>query len=65
MTPPFLYFDPGTGAMLVQFVVAASAAVVLFYKRIVASVKAFFGHKTTPDLMGDIDIEEDDANEPQ
>jgi hypothetical protein len=55
---PFLYFDPGTGALIVQFVAAAAAGFVLFYKRITMGVKSFFGKKQDPDLMGDIDIEE-------
>ena len=55
---PFLYFDPGTGALIVQLLVAAGAGVALFYKRITTGIKSFFGKKQSPDLMGDIDIEE-------
>ena len=55
----FLYFDPGTGALIVQLLVAAGAAVTLFYKRIVTGVKSIFGKKQETDLMGDIDIEEE------
>jgi hypothetical protein len=55
---PFLYFDPGTGALVVQLLVAAGAAVTLFYKKITTGVKSLFGKKQDQDLMGDIDIEE-------
>lgn len=58
MSFPFLYFDPGTGALIVQFVAAAAAGVVLFYNRIKTGVKSIFGKKQDPGLMGDIDIEE-------
>jgi hypothetical protein len=54
----FLYFDPGTGALIVQLLVAAGAAVTLFYKKISMSVRSIFGKKPKQDLMGDIDIEE-------
>lgn len=54
----FLYFDPGTGALIVQLLVAAGAAVTLFYKRISMGVRSIFGKKQKEDLMGDIDIEE-------
>jgi len=53
-----LYFDPGTGALIVQLVVAAGAGVALFYNGIKAKVSSMFGKKAGPDLMGDIDIEE-------
>ena len=41
-----LYFDPGTGALLVQFLAAAMAGVVLFYRTILGKVKKMFGIKT-------------------
>ncbi len=41
-----LYFDPGTGALLVQFLAAAMAGVVLFYRTILRKVKKMFGIKT-------------------
>jgi hypothetical protein len=61
----FLYFDPGTGALIVQLLVAVGAGVTLFYKRITTGVKSLFGKKQEQDLMGDIDIEEqnDAAND--
>ena len=55
---PFLYFDPGTGALIVQSLAAAAAAVALFYNRIAMKFKSVFGKKQEQDLMGDIDIEE-------
>ena len=53
-----LYFDPGTGAMIVQLLVAAGAGVALFYNRIKTKVRSVFGKKSDNDLMGDIDIED-------
>lgn len=53
-----LYFDPGTGALIVQLLVAAGASVALFYKRISFKVKSMFGKKEEEDLMGDIDIQD-------
>lgn len=55
MKLPFLYFDPGTGALIVQAAVAVGASVMLFYNRIVTGVKSIFGKKKEKDLMGDID----------
>ena len=46
-----LYFDPGTGALIVQFLAAAVAGVLLFYRTIVHKIKSIFGIK---------DKEEDD-----
>lgn len=53
-----LYFDPGTGALIVQLLVAAGAGVALFYNRIKSKVRSIFGKKQNDDLMGDIDIED-------
>ncbi|RZJ68583.1 MAG: hypothetical protein EOO45_14715 [Flavobacterium sp.] len=58
MSTTFLYFDPGTGALVVQLLVAAGASVALFYNRIATAVKSAFGKKENKDLMGNIDIEE-------
>lgn len=55
MKLPFLYFDPGTGALVVQAVVAVGASVLLFYRRVVNGVKSVFGKKQEQDLMGGID----------
>jgi len=58
MTSIALYFDPGTGALIVQLLVAAGAGIALFYNRIKTKVMSIFGKKASPDLMGDIDIED-------
>ena len=58
MTHILLYFDPGTGALIVQLLVAAGASVALFYKKIAMKMKSVFGKKQEDDLMGDIDIED-------
>lgn len=57
-----LYFDPGTGALIVQFLAAAIAAAALFYKTVVAKVKSIFGFKSkeTDDFMEDADTTEDE-----
>lgn len=59
----FLYFDPGTGALVVQLLVAAGASVMLFYKKISTGIKSFFGKKKQQDLLGDIDINEKDEQQ--
>ena len=41
-----LYFDPGTGALIVQFFAAAVAACLLFYRTLISKVKSLFGIKT-------------------
>lgn len=58
---PFLYFDPGTGALLVQGIAAVGAAVAIFYKRVVTGIKSVFGKKQEEDFMGDIDDTTDGA----
>lgn len=58
MSITFLYFDPGTGALIVQAIVAAGASVALFYKRIAIVFRSVFGKKKEQDLLGDIDIED-------
>jgi hypothetical protein len=40
-----LYFDPGTGALIVQFFAAAAAGVLLFYRIILQKIKSIFGIK--------------------
>jgi len=54
----FLYFDPGTGALVVQLLVAIGAGVTLFYRKITTGIKSVFGKKQNQDHMGTIDIEE-------
>ncbi|OOV20665.1 hypothetical protein [Flavobacterium sp. LM4] len=50
-----LYFDPGTGALIVQFLAAAVAGVLLFYRTVVHKIKSVFGikNKAEDDLMDD------------
>ncbi len=40
-----LYFDPGTGALIVQFLAAAVAGVLLFYRTVLHKIKSIFGIK--------------------
>ena len=40
-----LYFDPGTGGLIVQFFAAAVAGFLLFYKTVMIKVKSVFGIK--------------------
>jgi len=56
-----LYFDPGTGALIVQFLAAAVAGVVLFYKTVLHKIKSVFGIKSKEqnDFMEDDDTKED------
>jgi hypothetical protein len=52
-----LYFDPGTGALIVQFLAAAVAGVLLFYRTILHKIKAIFGvkDKEEDDFMDETD----------
>jgi hypothetical protein len=56
-----LYFDPGTGALIVQFLAAAVAAALLFYRTVSQKIKSFFGvkNKKEVDFMDEVDTEED------
>ncbi len=56
----FLYFDPGLGAMLIQAVVAAVAAIVLFSKNLMFKIKSFLGliKDNDQDLFDDIDVDD-------
>lgn len=55
-----LYFDPGLGAMIVQGIVAAAAAVILFSKNALYKVKLFFGLIKEEDYDS-IDLDENDT----
>lgn len=59
-----LYFDPGLGAMIIQSIVAAVAAILLFSKNILYKVKAFFGltKKDNDELFDDINFKESDID---
>jgi hypothetical protein len=58
----FLYFDAGTGAMIVQGLVAAAAGILLFSKGVLYKVKSFFGlMKEEEDTYDSIDVDEKDT----
>jgi hypothetical protein len=58
----FLYFDAGTGAMIVQGLVAAAAGILLFSKGVMYKVKYFFGlMKEEEDTYDSIDVDEKDT----
>ena len=58
----FLYFDAGTGAMIVQGLVAAAAGILLFSKGVLYKVKSFFGlMKEEDDTYDSIDVEGKDT----
>ena len=52
-----LYFDPGTGALIVQFLAAVVAGILLFYKSVVYKIKSIFGikGKEEDDFMDETD----------
>ncbi len=56
-----LYFDPGTGALIVQFLAAAVAGVLLFYRTVMHKIKSIFGikDKKEDDFMDETDHSED------
>ena len=55
-----LYFDPGTGALIVQFLAAAVAGVLLFYRTVMHKIKSLFGikNKEEDDFMDETDSKE-------
>jgi hypothetical protein len=55
-----LYFDPGTGALIVQFLAAAAAGFLMFYKSVTAKIKSILGikEKKQDDFLDDIDTKE-------
>lgn len=55
-----LYFDPGTGALIVQFLAAAVAGVLLFYRTVLHKIKTIFGikDKEEDDFMDDKEQQE-------
>lgn len=60
MITPFLYFDAGIAAMIVQGVVAAAAAVILFSKNALYKIKLFLGLAKASDYDS-IDIDDEDT----
>jgi hypothetical protein len=55
-----LYFDPGTGALIVQFLAAVVAGILLFYKTVIYKIKSIFGikGKEEDDFMDETDSKE-------
>lgn len=55
-----LYFDPGTGALIVQFLAAVVAGILLFYKTVIYKIKSIFGikGKEEEDFMDETDSKE-------
>jgi hypothetical protein len=55
-----LYFDPGTGALILQFLAAAVAGVLLFYRTVLHKIKTIFGikDKEEDDFMDDKEQQE-------
>jgi hypothetical protein len=60
MMTPFLYFDAGIAAMIVQGVVAAAAAVILFSKNALYKIKLMLGLVKESDYDS-IDIDDEDT----
>ncbi|RZJ64492.1 MAG: hypothetical protein EOO50_15310 [Flavobacterium sp.] len=58
-----LYFDPGTGALIVQFFAAAVAGVLLFYKTVTMKIRSIFGMK--PKQQTDFMDEDDQTTKPE
>lgn len=56
-----LYFDPGTGALIVQFLAAAVAGVLLFYRTLMNRIKSILGikNKKQDDFMDEADTQEE------
>jgi len=56
-----LYFDPGTGALIVQFLAAAVAGVLLFYRTLMHKIKSILGikEKNEDDFMDEANSKED------
>ncbi len=55
-----LYFDPGTGALIVQFFAAFVAGVLLFYRTVIHKIKTFLGinKAKNDDFLDDIDTKD-------
>ena len=56
----FLYFDPAIGALIIQAIVAAVAAVLLFTKNLMFKVKSFLGlaKQDKQDIFDDINVDD-------
>ena len=54
----FLYFDPGLGALILQFLIAVVAGIALFYRSVLRKIKSIFGIGKSPkDIFDDIDTD--------
>ncbi len=56
-----LYFDPGTGALIVQFLAAGMAGVLIFYKTVKLKIRSFLGlkDKNEDDFMDEVHSDKD------
>ena len=53
-----LYFDPGLGALILQFLIAAVAGIALFYRSLLEKIKTLFGiKKAQKDIFDDMDTD--------
>ncbi|MGJ8667674.1 MAG: hypothetical protein ACSHW7_14990 [Patiriisocius sp.] len=60
----FLYFDAGTGMMIVQAIAAVFAGILLFSKGVLYKIKSFFGmNKYDDDTYDSIDVDENEDEE--
>jgi len=54
----FLYFDPGLGALILQFFIAVVAGIALFYRSVLGKIKSILGiGKSSKDIFDDIDTD--------
>lgn len=54
----FLYFDPGLGALILQFLIAVVAGVALFYRSVMAKIRSIFGlGQSQKDIFDDMDAD--------
>ena len=59
MFPLFAYIDPFTGALVYQLLVAGVVGLIVFYKKVKASVFGIFGFK--PAKKADLDLDVPDC----
>jgi hypothetical protein len=45
MSTLFLYIDPGSGSLLLQFIIGIALGISIFFKTIRYRIRAFFGGK--------------------
>lgn len=51
--PAFAYFDPGTGSLLIQALIAGMAAVVVFWGQVKAYLRSMFSRNKGESPAGD------------